>query len=85
MQYQFFIVYYSDLNIYHVDCTISATPEPFYDCTNDLLTLYWPTDELYPATILEPPAVLNDELRKRLNQLEAKGALEIFIPSHQPP
>jgi len=64
---------------------MSATIEPFYDCTNDLLTVYWPTDELYPATILEAPAVVSDELRKRLDQLDAKRALEIFIPSHQRP
>jgi len=64
---------------------MTATLEPFYDCTNDLLTLYWPTDELYPATILEPPAVLSDELRKRLDQFDATRALEIFILSHQPP
>jgi len=29
--------------------------------------------------------VLSDELKKRLDQLDAKRALEIFIPSHQPP
>jgi len=64
---------------------MSATIEPFYDCTNDLLTLYWPTDELYTATILEPPAVLNGELKKRLNQSDALKSPEIFIPSYQPP
>jgi len=64
---------------------MSATIEPFYDCINDLLTVYWPTDKLYSATILEPPAVLSDELRKRLDQLDAKRALEIFILSRQPP
>jgi len=68
-----------------LDCKMSATTEPFYDCTNDLLTVYWPTDELYSATILEPPAVLSNELKKRLGQLDAMRALEIFIPSHQPP
>jgi len=65
-----------------LDCKMSATIEPFYDCTNYLLTVYWPTDKLYPATILEPPAVLSDALKKRLDQLDAKRALEIFIPSH---
>jgi len=64
---------------------MSATIEPFYDCTNDLLTVYWPTDELYPATILEPPAVLNGELKKRLNQSDVLKTPEIFIPFHQPP
>jgi len=63
---------------------MSTTIEPFYDCINDLLTLYWPTDELYPATILEPPAVLN-ELKKRLNQSDVLKSPEIFIPSYQPP
>jgi len=64
---------------------MSAAIEPFYDCNNDLLTVYWPTDERYPATILEPPAVLSEELKKRLKQSEVLRTLEIFIFSHQPP
>jgi len=36
------------------DCTMSVSTEPFYDCTNDILTIYWPTDELYTAIALDP-------------------------------
>lgn len=63
------------------DCKMSSTSEPSLDCTNDLLTISWLTNELYPSTILELPAVLRDELKRRLNQSEAGRNLKAMFPA----
>jgi len=55
---------------------MSVSIEPFYNCTTDILTVYWPTDELYTATTLDPPQVLPDLLSKKLAR--RSGICQIF-------
>jgi len=57
---------------------MSTEEQPSYQCENDELKLFWPTDNVYSIDTLELPVALQVSLLERLHQSETKF-LEIAI------
>jgi len=56
-----------------------------YECQNDLLTIYWPTNYLYTVNIKEPSAARVNEVKEKLDDSYFIKNLGLFIPFHYPP
>jgi len=50
----------------HLDCDMSTWVTPFYECRNNNLTAYWPTDKLYSVATKQLPEDMETALRGRL-------------------
>ncbi|KAF6023476.1 hypothetical protein EB796_018208 [Bugula neritina] len=52
------------------DCMMSLTLQPSYKCIDDQLTVYWPTDKIFPPEAKELPKPLADKLQWGIYQSE---------------
>jgi len=64
---------------------MSSTLQPWYECERNVLTVYWPTDTLLPASSETLPVQLNGELERRLSGSAAMHLSYIGIIGHNPP
>jgi len=58
--------------------------KPWYECRDDRLTIYWPTETVYTADTNESPITLTKMLKKRM-ATTLLGYSEIVVLSHNPP
>ncbi|KAF6023477.1 hypothetical protein EB796_018209 [Bugula neritina] len=67
------------------DCTMSNNMMPFSECTDGQLTVYWPTDVMFPIDVHQPPTELVNRLEQRIEAIDSMINMEIFILYHSPP
>ena len=63
---------------------MSTTLQPWYECTDDMLKVIWPTETVYSPDVKEVPDVFASPITKLLN---AKPVYipEMVILTHRPP
>lgn len=67
------------------DCGPISGSKVRLECLNDIMTLTWPTDVTYNATVTELPSQLKQRLMKRLVVVSQYPILDVVIFTLTPP
>lgn len=63
--HQYLELSFEDVTSY-LECNMSVEMQPWYECRNNEMTIYWPTDKTFSVVYKAPPEYLTEELRERL-------------------
>ena len=64
---------------------MSQNLKPFFTCDKGVLTVTWPTDQVYADDVTSPPEPLVTTLTKKLNESNKMLEAELFIINHKLP